>query len=80
MSAAKNNVLPMSCPPRGLSRVEGAAYIGVSVGKFDEMVADGRMPSPRPIDRRLVWDRLELDAAFSDLPHVEEENPWDQVA
>ena len=46
---AKRNVLPLSCPPRGLSRVESAAYIGVSVGKFDEMVADGRMPPPRPM-------------------------------
>ena len=44
------------------------------------MVADGRMPGPRPIDARKVWDRLELDAAFSDLPHVEEDNPWDKVA
>lgn len=74
------NVLPLSCPPRGLSRVEGAAYIGISVSKFDEMVADGRMPPPRPIDRRKVWDRLELDAAFTNLPHIEEDNPWDQVA
>jgi excisionase family DNA binding protein len=78
--SAKQSVLPISCPPRGLSRVAAAEYVGVSTGKFDEMVADGRMPAPRPIDRRLVWDRLELDAAFSDLPHVEEENPWDKVA
>lgn len=76
----KVSALPTSCPPRGLSRVAAAEYIGVGVSKFDEMVADGRMPGPRPIDARKVWDRLELDAAFSDLPHVEEENPWDKVA
>lgn len=76
----RRNVLPVSCPPRGLSRPEAAAYIGVSPGKFDELVSDRRMPPPRPIGTRRVWDRLELDAAFTDLPHVEEDNPWDQVA
>lgn len=55
-------------PPRGLGRDDAARYIGVGVTKFDEMVSDGRMPRPRVIDRRRVWDRLALDAAFSDLP------------
>lgn len=80
MTPERRNVLPISCPPRGLSRVASAAYIGVGTTKFDEMVTDGRMPKPRPIDARLVWDRLELDAAFESLPHAEEDNPWDKVA
>jgi len=42
--------------------------VGVSASLFDEMVADGRMPSPREINRRRVWDRLQIDAAFDDLP------------
>lgn len=62
------NVLPMSLPPRGLSRVEAAAYIGVSPTKLDEMVRDGRMPRPKRIDGRVVWDRKHLDAAFDALP------------
>ena len=33
-------------PRRGLSRDEAAMYIGISAGKFDEMVAEGRMPGP----------------------------------
>lgn len=74
------SVLPPSCPPRGLGRPAAAEYIGVGVGLFDEMVADGRMPAPRPINSRKVWDRLELDAAFSALPHVAVDNPWDQAA
>jgi predicted DNA-binding transcriptional regulator AlpA len=53
---------------RGLGRVRAAAYVGVSPGKFDEMVADGRMPRPKEIDRRLVWDVRELDTAFDELP------------
>lgn len=62
------DVLPISLPPRGLNRVESAAYIGVSTTKFDEMVADHRMPRAKRIDGRVVWDRKKLDAAFDQLP------------
>jgi hypothetical protein len=62
-------------PRRGLSRVEAAIYVGVSPGKFDELVADGRMPAPRRIDRRKVWDVRDLDVAFDALPS---ENPQSQ--
>lgn len=58
---------PLSYPPRGMSRDEAARYVGVSATKFDDMVADGRMPQPKRIDGRVVWDRLRLDAAFSEL-------------
>jgi len=62
-------------PRRGLSRVEAAIYVGVSPGKFDELVADRRMPAPRRIDRRKVWDVRDLDVAFDALPS---ENPQSQ--
>ena len=62
-------------PRRGLSRVEAAIYLGISPGKFDQLVDDGRMPAPRRIDRRKVWDRLEIDVAFDALPS---ENPGSQ--
>ncbi len=65
--------------PRGLSRDEAARYVGVGVTKFDEMVADGRMPKPKRIDGRVVWDRLKIEAAFSDLPDEGAANPWDRV-
>jgi excisionase family DNA binding protein len=55
-------------PRRGLSRLEAAAYIGVSPGKFDELVRDGRMPAPKRIDGRKVWDIQNLDLAFDALP------------
>jgi excisionase family DNA binding protein len=72
---------PPPFPPRGLSRVEAARYIGVSPSLFDEMVKDGRMPAPKPINSRRVWDRLKLDDAFEALPDIEgaAENPWDEV-
>lgn len=68
--------------PRGLSRDEAAEYIGVSASKFDEMVKDGRMPGPKSIDRRTVWDRHALDAAFDDLPDKDGRRPseWEGIA
>lgn len=69
----------ISIQPRGLSRVEAALYIGVSASKFDEMVKDGRMPLPKRINTRTVWDRRSLDTAFENLPESDVENPWDLV-
>ena len=59
----------LSLPPRGISRVEAAAYVGVSPSKFDEMVRDHRMPNPKRIDCRKVWDLRDLDLAFDALPY-----------
>lgn len=69
--------LPPSLPPRGLSRAQAAAYIGVSPSKFDDMVKDGRMPAPVKIDARTVWDRFKIDEAFTNLSN-DEHNPWDE--
>jgi predicted DNA-binding transcriptional regulator AlpA len=78
MARALSEVRPV--PRRGLSRDEAAMYIGVSAGKFDELVADGRMPEPLKIDGRKIWDIRSLDLAFDALPR---ENPtpntWDGV-
>ena len=63
--------------PRGLSRGQSAFNVGVGVTKFDEMVADGRMPKPKRIDGRKVWDRLAIEEAFTALESDEGENPWD---
>lgn len=71
--------LPASLPPRGLSRGQAAAYIGVSTSLFDQMVADGRMPKATKINSRSVWDRMKLDAAFTALSDDDAEvNPWDE--
>lgn len=72
------DVLPLSLAPRGLSRVWSAAYIGVGPSLFDAMVDDGRMPRPKRINGRTVWDRVEIDFAFDALPHKDEANPWDE--
>ena len=68
---------------RGLSRSEAAGYIDVGTTLFDKMVADGRMPRPKRIGVRNVWDRFEVDLAFSRLPTDTAEtvdtdaNDWD---
>ena len=67
-------------PRRGLSRVEAAAYVGVSPNKFDELVRDGRMPVPKRINGRKVWDIHNLDLAFDVLPTENETSggsTWD---
>jgi len=61
---------------RGLSRTEAALYVGVGVTKFDELVEQGRMPKPKRIDRRRIWDIFELDLAFDELP--DENSPADE--
>ena len=55
-------------PRRGLSRAEAAMYVGIGTTKFDELVDDGRMPKPKKVDGRKVWDLRKLDIAFDSLP------------
>ena len=57
-----------STPRRGLSRVQAAEYVGVSASKFDQLVRDRRMPAPKRIDGRRVWDVRALDVSFEALP------------
>jgi predicted DNA-binding transcriptional regulator AlpA len=64
--------------PRGLSRIQSATYIGVSPALFDELVGDGRMPQPKKINSRVVWDRKQLDESFEALPDREDRKPWDE--
>ena len=54
--------------PRGLRRPDAARYVGVGLTKFDELVADGRMPKPKTVDGCVIWDRIRLDDAFDSLP------------
>ena len=44
---------------------------------FDEMIADGRMPKPKRINARTVWDREQLDCAFAALPNEDGEGALD---
>lgn len=85
MSQAKD-CLPPSLAPRGLSRGQAAAYIGVSPSTFDKLLIEGKMPPAKRIRGRKVWDLRQLDESFSALDDDSSaldnggENPWDQAA
>ena len=73
------DALPPSLAPRGLCREAAARYIGVSPTFFDTLVGDGRMPGPKTLGSRKIWDIRKLDTAFDALPDGSEENPWDTI-
>jgi predicted DNA-binding transcriptional regulator AlpA len=76
------DILPLLPVVFGLGEIEAAAAIGVSASKFRLLVKEGRMPRPRRIDNRSVWDVDELRAAFKALPHEGEaqgSNTWADV-
>jgi len=68
--------------PRGLSRVEAAGYVGVSPSIFDQMVKDGRMPPPKRVNSRTIWDIRRLDDVFEDLPSdgYQDRDPFEDVS
>ncbi len=78
MQAAKHHKL--SFMPRGLNRREAAYYVGVSPSFFDILVKDGRMPTPKKVNSRVLSDSVTLDEAFDALPDMESKtvNPWDE--
>jgi len=71
------DILPANCPPRGLSRVAAAAYVGISASLFDEMVKSGEAPKATKFRGRVVWDRLKLDLMFEETDHACGRNPFD---
>lgn len=71
-------MLPPNLPPRGLNREVAATYIGISTSKFDELVQQGKMPPPKRIDRRKLWDRNAIDRAFEQLDDEQScGDPWE---
>lgn len=73
--------LPTNLPPRGLSRREVAAYVGVSPTTFDRLVEDRVMPQPVRMYGRIIWDRKRVDAAFDAIDRAEDGDdvPWNQM-
>lgn len=63
----------------GLGEQEAAASVGLGVTKFREMVTARRMPRPRKIDNRMIYDVDELREAFKSLPHDGEATEADRV-
>jgi predicted DNA-binding transcriptional regulator AlpA len=66
----------------GLDRLQAAAAIGVSATTFDGLVREGRMPRPRQLGSRRIWDVDEIRAAFKVLPRDgedQEDETWADV-
>lgn len=69
-----------------MGREEAAGALGISRNLFNAMVDDGRMPPPRVVNGRRLWDVGEVKAAFRAIPRDGEAvsahsniNPWDDV-
>jgi len=77
---ARVDIMPILPVVFGLGEVEAAAAIGISASKFRTLVNDKRMPSPRRLDGRNIWDVDELRAAFKALPHADEDKKADSWA
>lgn len=78
MRSVRSSVLPANLPPRGLSREEAAAYVGISPSLFDRLVKEGVLPKPVHLGGRIVWDRTRLDLAFGALSDLSTaaDDPW----
>jgi predicted DNA-binding transcriptional regulator AlpA len=76
---------PLSLRELSLERIamrrdEVAASLAVSVTKFDEWVADGRMPKGYKIDGVVLWDSIEVREAWERLKGGDRAgNPFDRV-
>ena len=53
---------------RGFDENEAAVYLSLSPSFFRNLVSEGRMPRPRIVGGRRIWDVDELDLAFKALP------------
>jgi hypothetical protein len=70
-----------SYAPRGMRRETAAWWVGFSPSKFDELVTDGRMPRGVLVDGCRVWDRYQLDEAFSAIMTASgAASAWSRVA
>ena len=78
-----NRLTGTNLEPRGLSEDHAAAYIGLCDKTFRDMVADGRMPKPIRVGRRVLWDRHAVDRAFDALLDAGDNDnkpkEWDSV-
>jgi predicted DNA-binding transcriptional regulator AlpA len=79
----RQEIMPLLPVVFGLGELEAAAAIGISASKFRALISEKRMPSPRRLDGRKIWDVDELRAAFKALPRdkeTEEPDSWADLA
>ena len=64
----------LSYPPRGMRADRAAAYLGMSTSSFNRLVDDELLPSGKTIGGMVIWDRLELDAAFENFSKPDDDS------
>jgi hypothetical protein len=70
----------LSLPRFAMRRDEAAASVAVSLTKWDEWVADGRMPKGYKIDGIVSWDVIEVREAWERMKGGDRaDNPFDRV-
>lgn len=72
--------LPPGVYPFAVPLDAAAALVGVSSNYFGQLVEEGRMPQPREIGRRVLWDTEEVKAAWRAIPkrgEAAKANSWD---
>ena len=67
-----------------MRRDEAAAALGISPTKFDELVADGRMPKPIKVDAMRLYDTEQVREAWLRIRDAEADNdngknPFDET-
>lgn len=65
MPARRSDLADLPDWPRGLSREQAAAYVGLSVNTFEALVQKevkaGRLIAPLQFGRRTIYDRRAID-------------------
>jgi hypothetical protein len=61
---------PIDLAPRGLTKRQAAAYVGVSTATFAKLVRAGVFGRPMVLDNRKRWDRVALDRTFDSLSRL----------
>jgi predicted DNA-binding transcriptional regulator AlpA len=67
----------LSYPPRAMRLHGAAAYLSMSKSAFLRLIEEGKLPSGIHVGGMVLWDRLELDAAFENLKEADEDHPDD---
>lgn len=59
---ATAELVALGIAPRGLTRAQAAAYVGLAPRTFSRYVSQGKLPGAHPVTGR--WDRVALDRAI----------------
>jgi hypothetical protein len=80
----RQDQLPPTLAPIGVTLATVAAFIGVSPNRYRELVRKRIMPPPKMVDGQPLHDLEAVRAAFRALPTADDENPvavntWEDI-